>query len=171
MAWGLGETVVGDGGVGLVLSWIRWVWVDGVVGGPGQKTSNRSPCPVPLVVKLNVKCQGSVETDAYEAEFGSEWTNGFEGIRLVQIYKSTLLSSSWQPVVSLKLKGKQWLTQNEAVNIEIMHIIGLDREVYAQEETKEKHVKKKANAWLLILKKDESSDHSPLNVKGDRLSS
>lgn len=72
----------------------------GWVGGPGQKTSNLSPCPVPLVVKLNVKCRGSVETDAYLAEFGSERTDGFEGIRLeglklalVQNYKSTSLSS------------------------------------------------------------------------------
>lgn len=70
--------------------------MDGL-GGPGQKTSNLSPCPVPLVVKLNVKCRGSVETDAYLAEFGSEWTDGFEGIRLeglklalVQNYKSTV---------------------------------------------------------------------------------
>lgn len=61
----------------------------GLVGGPGRKTSNLSPCHVPLVVKLNVKCRGSVEKDAYVAEFGSEWTNGFEGIRLVQNYKST----------------------------------------------------------------------------------
>lgn len=98
-------------GAGLVLSWIRhgrgkrgagrggggrWV------GGPGQKTSNLSPCPVPLVVKLNARCRGgSVETNAYLAEFGSEWTDGFEGIRLeglklalVQNYKSTQLSSS-----------------------------------------------------------------------------
>lgn len=50
----------------------------GWVGGPGQKTSNLSPCPVPLLVKLNVKCRGSVETDAYLAEFGSEWTDGFK---------------------------------------------------------------------------------------------
>lgn len=56
--------------------------MDGVgVGGPGEKTSNLSPCPVPLVVKLNVKCRGSVETDTYLAEFGSERTDGFEGIR------------------------------------------------------------------------------------------
>lgn len=72
----------------------------GWVGGPGQKTSNLSPCPVPLVVKLNVKFRGSVETDTYLAEFGSERTHGFEGIRLeglklalIQNYKSTLLSS------------------------------------------------------------------------------
>lgn len=91
-----------EGSVGLVLSWSRWVrglWVGWWVGGgPGRKTSNLSPCPVPLVVKLNVKCRGSVETDAYVAEFGSEWTDGFEGIRLeglalVQNYKSTSLSS------------------------------------------------------------------------------
>lgn len=36
--------------------------------GPGQKTSNLSPCPVPLVVKPNVKCQGSVKTDACAAK-------------------------------------------------------------------------------------------------------
>lgn len=76
--------------------WHGWVWGGGWVGGPGQKTSNLSPCPVPLVVKLNEKCWGSVETDAYLAEFGSEWTDGFKGIRLeglklalVQNYKST----------------------------------------------------------------------------------
>lgn len=89
--------MVGDeGGAGLILSWIRYGWV----GVPGQKTSNLSPCPVPIEVKLNVKFQGSVETDAYREEFGSEWTDGFEGIRLeglklalIQNYKSTILSS------------------------------------------------------------------------------
>ena len=50
----------------------------GWVGGPGQKTSNLSPCPVPLLVKLNVKCRGRVEKDAYLAEFGSEGTAGFK---------------------------------------------------------------------------------------------
>lgn len=82
-------------------------WGSGWVGGPGQKTSNLSPCPVPLVVKLNVKCQGGrVETDAYLAEFGLERTDEFKGIRLegfkhalIQNYKSTLLSSMRQPVV------------------------------------------------------------------------
>lgn len=130
---------------GLYLSWIRrGQWVGACVcGGAGQKTSNLSPCPVPLVVKTHVKCRGSVETGAYVAEFGLEWTNGFKGIRLeglklapVQNYKSTLLSSSRRPVVSLKLEGNQWLTQNVAVNVEIMHTVVLDREVYAPEETK-----------------------------------
>lgn len=165
-------------GEGLVLSWIRHGWVGVWVGGPGQKTSNLSPCPVPLVVKLNVKCRGSVETGAYVAEFGSEWTDGFKGIRLeglklalIQNYKSTLLSSLWQPVVSLQLQGNRRLTQNEAVNAEIMYTIGLDREVYAQEETNEINGVKKSQCMVIYLQKDESSDHSPLNVKGDRLSS
>lgn len=86
----------------------------GWVGGPGQKTSNLSPCPVPLLVKLNVKCRGSVETDAYLAEFGSEWTDGFKrhtarGAQTrprteLQIHLTIFLS--WQPVVSLQLQGK-----------------------------------------------------------------
>lgn len=54
----------------------------GVGRGPGQKTSNLSPCPAPFVIKLNVQCRGSVETDAYVAEFGLVWTDGFKGIRL-----------------------------------------------------------------------------------------
>lgn len=48
-------------------------------------------------MELKVKCQGSVETDACGAEFGSEWTDGFEGKRLeglklalVQSYKPGL---------------------------------------------------------------------------------
>jgi len=36
----------------------------------------------------------------------------------------------------VQLQGNQWLTQNEAVNVEILYTIGLDREVYAHEETK-----------------------------------
>lgn len=60
---------------------VEGMWGGGGGGreeGPGQKTSNLSPCPVPLVVKLKVKCRGSVETDAYVADFGSEWTDGFK---------------------------------------------------------------------------------------------
>lgn len=47
------------GGSGLVLSWSRLGRIRGEEGGteegrgPGQKTSNFSPCPVPLVIKLN----------------------------------------------------------------------------------------------------------------------
>ncbi|KAM7405161.1 hypothetical protein PAMP_012445 [Pampus punctatissimus] len=111
--------------------------------GPGQKTSNLSSCPVPHVVKLNVKCRGSVETDAYVADFGSEWTDGFKGIRLeglklalVLNYKSTLHLSCDHLWYRVQLQGNQWLTQNEAVNVEIFYTIGLDREVYAHEETK-----------------------------------
>lgn len=51
-------------------------------------------------------------------------------------------------------------TQNEAVNVEIVCTIGLDREVYAQEETKEidgVRKKKKPMQWLFIFQKDESS--------------
>lgn len=94
VGWLVGGWVKGSGsGLGFGMG---GVWGGGWVGGPGQKTSNLSPCPVPLVVKLNEKCWGSVETDAYLAEFGSEWTDGFKGIRLeglklalVQNYKST----------------------------------------------------------------------------------
>lgn len=78
---------LGESGLG------RWMgrgvgW--GVGGGSGRKnkiklkkTSNLSPCPVPLVDKLNVKCQwGERETDIYLAEFGSERRDEFKGIRL-----------------------------------------------------------------------------------------
>lgn len=40
-------------------------------------------------------------------------------------------------------QGKRWLTQNEAVNAEILYTPGLDREVYAQEETNKQTTKKK----------------------------
>lgn len=53
--------------------------------------------------------------------------------------------------------------------------------MYAQDETKEIHVwkkgkkkdkeKKKSQCMVIHFLKDDSSDHSPLNVKGDRLSS
>lgn len=163
----------------------------GVVGGseraPGQKTSNLSPCPVPLVVKLNVKHRGSAETDACVAEFGLEWTDGFKGIRLeglklalIQNYKSTLPSFFRQPVVLLQRQGKRWRSQNEAVNVERLYTIGLDRVVVAQEAAKKKEMgTKKKRWWLKDLKqllvihflRDDSSDHLPLNVKGERLSS
>lgn len=53
-----------------------------------------------------------------------------------------------------------------------MYTIGLDREVYAQEETKEMDgVKEKPMRGYFFSQEDEFSDHSPLNVKGDRLSS
>lgn len=58
----LGESV-GSAGVGLVL--LACVGNGGVVfggQGPGQKTSNLSPCPVPLVSQTRRKtCEGSVE--------------------------------------------------------------------------------------------------------------
>lgn len=44
-------------------------------GGLVRKTSN-------LVVKLNITPWGTAETDACVAEFGTEWRNGFKGIRL-----------------------------------------------------------------------------------------
>lgn len=46
-------------------------------------------------------------------------------------------------------------TQNEAVNVEIVCTIGLDREVYAQEETKEIDGvrKKEANAMVIYFSK------------------
>lgn len=84
-------------------------------------------------------------TYACVAEFGSEWTNGFKGIRLEGLKLNSPPCRITNPPYYLPCDNlwyqyncrARWLTQNEAVNVEIMHTIGLDREVYAQEETKE----------------------------------
>lgn len=82
MAWGLGETTGGWRGAGRGVPFGLWVGVNG--SGPAQETSNLPPCPVPLCFqKRNVKCLGSVETDACVARIWF-WVdeNGFKGKRL-----------------------------------------------------------------------------------------
>lgn len=71
----------GDGELGLVLSWIRLRW--GGWGGLVRKPQTFHLVLYPLVVKLNVECRGSVETDAdLSRDLVTERTDGFEGIRL-----------------------------------------------------------------------------------------
>lgn len=81
----------------------------------------------PLVVELNVKCRGSVETDAdVSRDLVTERTDGFEGIRLeglklalIQNYKSTF--TFFLATALFQLQDNVWLTQNEAVNADVMY--------------------------------------------------
>lgn len=76
---------LGEGGLG---QWVgrggKWVALVKIIkSNQKKKTSNLSPCPVPLGDKPNVKCQkGERVTDVYLAEFGSERRDEFKGIRL-----------------------------------------------------------------------------------------
>lgn len=163
MAWGLGETVGGwvTGGAGLDLSGIRRGWMCWW-GGPWSE--NLKPftlsCTPGSQSELKMSGQCGDRRLCSRIWFGvDKWIQRHTArgaqtkLAPVQNYKSTLLPSLWQPVVSVQLQGNRWLTQNEAVNVEIMHTTGLDREVYAQEETKEidgvKKKKKPMHAYLI----------------------
>lgn len=91
----------------------------------GEKTSNLSPCPVPLVSQTRCKMWGQCgETDAYAARI---WTDGFKGKQL-EGHKPTFLPSNPQnqnPPTHLH-RDNLWyqyscMSLNEAVNVEFSY--------------------------------------------------
>lgn len=50
--------------------------------------------------------------------------------RITNLAKNILLVTTCG--IIKQLQGDQWPTQNEAVNVEMIHTIGLDREIYTQ---------------------------------------
>lgn len=95
----------------------------GGVGGLVRKTSNLSPCPVPLVVKLDITRQGSAEDRRLCSRI---W---YKVERWIQ--RHTARGAQTHPHLQIHLvttsgiittAGKnQWLTQKEAVNVEILY--------------------------------------------------
>lgn len=123
-----------------------------------HKTSNRSPCPVPLVVKHNVKCQGSVETDDYGAEIwfrANRWIQRHtaEGHKftLVQNYKSTLLCGACGiNTTEPKWCCKHWNGASCRSEQEV-HVQEENDQTKRQRDERNKKKKKNANALLFIF--------------------